>query len=141
MKSSTEAVLEYLIVKMLVGREDVVKAVQDYFVDSMSPSSVAIKYNLSKHQVRGYIQRIVEKTGSVIKARVLLKYAIPVVLKIRPIVKEVNGYIVKCGLCGEELPIQIMEDHIRKKHANLVEECLESTVEIIRKSVALNHSK
>ncbi|MCS7112142.1 MAG: hypothetical protein N3D82_04165 [Ignisphaera sp.] len=140
MRSSTEAVLEYLIVKILAGRDDIVRAVHDYFVNSVSPSSVATKYNLSKHQVRGYIQRIVEKTGSVVKARVLLKYAIPVVLKIKPVTREVNGYIVKCGICGEELPSQIMEDHIRKRHASLIDEYLESTVEIIKKSVTLNHN-
>lgn len=140
MRSAAEAVLEYLIIKVLAGRDDIVRAVHDYFVNSISPSSVAIRYSLSKHQVRGYIQRIVEKTGSVMKARVLLKYATPVILKIKPITKEVNGYIVKCSLCGEEFPSQIMEDHIRKRHLSLIEEYLESTVEIIKKNIALSHN-
>lgn len=140
MRSSTEAVLEYLIIKVLAGRDNIVRAIHDYFVNSVSPSSVAMKYSLSKHQVRGYIQRIIEKTGSVIKARVLLKHAIPVILKIKPIVKEANSHIVKCILCGEELPNQIMEDHIRKRHASLINEYLESTVEIMKKNIALSHN-
>lgn len=140
MRSPAEAVLEYLIIKVLAGRNDVIKAVHDYFVNGVSPSSVAIKYSLSKHQVRGYIQRIVEKTGSVVKAKVLLKYAIPILLKIKPITKEVNGYIVKCGLCGEELPNQIIEDHIRKRHASLIDEYLESTIEIIKKNTTLRYN-
>ncbi len=140
MRSSTEAVLEYLIIKVLAGRDNIVRAVHDYFVNSVSPSSVAIRYSLSKHQVRGYIQRIVEKTGSVVKARVLLKHAIPIILKIKPIVKEINGHIARCGLCGEELPSQIMEDHIRKRHAGLIDEYLESTVEIIKKNITLSRN-
>jgi hypothetical protein len=140
MRSSTEAVLEYLIIKVLAGRDDIVKAVHDYFVNSISPSSVALKYSLSKHQVRGYVQRIVEKTGSVIKARVLLKHATPIILKIKPVARRINSQIVKCGLCGEELPSQVMEDHIRKRHSGLIDEYLESTIEIIKKNIALNHS-
>ncbi|MDK6028036.1 hypothetical protein QPL79_01475 [Ignisphaera sp. 4213-co] len=137
MRSSAEDVLEYLIVKILAGKDNIVNALADYFIYGESPSVIALKYGLSKHQVRGYAQRIVEKIGSATKAKALLKYAIPVITKIRPVTKKLNGSFVKCVLCGDELPIQIIEDHIRKKHAVVVEEYLYSTIDLIRRSIAM----
>ena len=139
MGSSVEDLLEYLIVKVLAGKDNIVNALADYFVKGESPSTIAAKYGLSKHQVRGYAQRITEKTGSSAKARALLKYAIPIITKIKPIVK-INGSIAKCILCGEELPVQIIEDHIKKRHRVVVEEYLHSTIELLRKSIALSNS-
>lgn len=133
MKNSAIAALEYLILKVLANKEEVVRALHDYFVEGASPSSIAIRYGLSKHQIRGYIQRIMEKTGSPIRARVLMKYVTPLVVKLKPIAEKVNGSLVVCSLCGEELPIQIIEDHIRKKHNDVVAECVYSVVEILRR--------
>jgi hypothetical protein len=140
MKTSIEGLLEYLIVKALAGKDNVVKALSDYFVYGESPSVIALKYGLSKHQVRGYAQRIVEKTGSVTRAKVILKYATPIILKIKPVTKKMNSSFVKCLLCGEELPLQIAEDHIRKKHTPIVEDYLQSTVELMRKSTIMDRS-
>lgn len=136
MRNSAIAVLEYLILKVLADKKEVLKALYDYFVDSTSPSTIANKYGLSKHQIRGYVQRIMEKTGSSDRAKVLMKYTIPVIIKIKPIAKKVNGSIAVCALCNEELPLQVVEDHIKKKHPNIVSECLDSVVEVLRKVVA-----
>jgi|UniRef100_A0A7J3Z6D0 hypothetical protein len=140
MKTSIEGLLEYLIVKALAGKDNVIKALSDYFVYGESPSVIALKHGLSKHQVRGYAQRIVEKTGSVTRAKVILKYATPIILKIKPVTKKLNSSFVKCLLCGEELPLQIAEDHIRKKHMPIVEDYLQSTVELMRKSTVMDRS-
>ncbi|MEM1526162.1 MAG: hypothetical protein QW775_03845 [Ignisphaera sp.] len=135
MKNSATAVLEYLILKVLADKKEVLRALYDYFVDSTSPSTIANKYGLSKHQIRGYVQRIMEKTGSSDRAKVLMKYTIPVIIKIKPIAKKVNGSIAVCALCNEELPLQVVEDHIKKKHSNIVSECLDSVVEVLKKVV------
>jgi hypothetical protein len=135
-RNSLAAVLEYLILKVLADKEEVVKALYDYFVEGASPSTIATRYGLSKHQIRGYVQRIMEKTGSGTKARVLMKYTIPIIIKIKPITKKVNGSIAVCGLCNEELPIQVIEDHVRKKHANVVNEYVNSVIEVLRKALA-----
>lgn len=137
MRNSAIAVLEYLVLKMLADKGEVVKALYDYFVEGASPSTIAIRYNLSKHQIRGYVQRIMEKTGSATKARVLMKYATPVIVKLRPIAKRLNGSIAVCSLCNEELPIQIVEDHIKKKHTDYVAECLSSVIEVLKKNTAV----
>jgi len=135
LKNSATAVLEYLILKVLADKKEVLRALYDYFVDSTSPSTIANKYGLSKHQIRGYVQRIMEKTGSSDRAKVLMKYTIPVIIKIKPIAKKVNGSIAVCALCNEELPLQVVEDHIKKKHSNIVSECLDSVVEVLKKVV------
>lgn len=133
MKNSLAALLEYLVLKILADKEEVVKALYDYFVEGVSPSVIANKYGLSKHQIRGYVQRIMEKTGSGTRARVFMKYTIPIIIKIKPVVKRVNGSVAICGLCGEELLIQVIEDHIRKKHANVINDCINSVVEILKR--------
>jgi len=140
MRTSIEGLLEYLIVKALAGKDNVIKALTDYFVYGESPSVIALKYDLSKHQVRGYAQRIVEKTGSVTRAKVILKYATPIILKIKPITRSLNNSFIKCLLCGEEFPFQIAEDHIKKKHMSIVEDYLQSTVELMRKNIIMDHS-
>lgn len=137
MRNSAIAVLEYLVLKMLADKEEVVRALYDYFVEGASPSTIAVRYNLSKHQIRGYVQRVMEKTGSATKAKVLMKYATPVIIKLRPIAKKLNGSIAVCSLCNEELPIQIVEDHIKKKHTDYVTECLGSVIEVLKKNTVI----
>lgn len=134
MRNSAISVLEYLVLKMLAGKEDVVRALHDYFVEGASPSTIASRYNLSKHQIRGYVQRIMEKTGSPIRARVFMKYAVPVIIKIKPVVTVVNGSMALCNICKDELPLQIVEDHIKKRHSEVVTEYLYSVVEILKKN-------
>jgi len=136
-KSSTESVLEYLILKVLANREEIVKALYDYFVEGASPSTIAMKYDLSKHQIRGYVQRIIEKTGSSMKSRVLMKYTAPLILKLKPIARKVNTSMAICSICEEELPVQVIEDHIRKKHSDILSECLDSVIDILKKNAAM----
>ncbi len=135
MRSVLESVLEYLIAKALADKLEVVQALYDYFVSGMSPSVLAAKYGLSKHQIRGYVQRITEKTGSLARARIVIKYATPFVLKVRPIVKRVGENMVKCLVCGEELPIQVAEDHIRKYHGALLSEYIDAVIELMRREL------
>ncbi len=135
MRSVLESVLEYLIAKALADKLEVVQALYDYFVNGTSPSVLATKYGLSKHQIRGYVQRITEKTGSLARARIVIKYATPFVLKVRPIVKKLGESMVKCLVCGEELPIQVAEDHIRKYHGALLSEYIDAVIELMRREL------
>ena len=135
MRSAIESVLEYLVAKALADRFEVVQALYDYFVEGRSPSVLASRYKLSKHQIRGYVQRITEKTGSLLKARIIIKYATPYIMKVRPIVKRMNDNMVRCLVCGEELPIQVAEDHIRKYHGAILAEYIDAIVELMRRDV------
>ncbi len=135
MRSSLEALLEYLVVKALANKFEIIKALADYFVNNKSPSTVASEYGLSKHQVRGYIQRIVEKAGSVNKARTIMKFIAPYVLKIKPIMKKSSDTIVQCILCGEELPLIAAEEHVKKYHGGLVDEYVDAIIELLRRDL------
>ncbi|HIP56541.1 MAG TPA: hypothetical protein EYH02_00495 [Ignisphaera aggregans] len=146
MRSTLEAVLEYLVAKALADKLDVVQALYDYFVNGVSPSVLAVRYGLSKHQIRGYIQRITEKTGSLTRARIVIKYATPFILRVRPVMKRVGENLVKCMVCGDELPIQVAEDHIKKYHSTLLSEYIGAVIELMRRELrasreGIEHSK
>ena len=140
-RNTAVSVIEYLILKVLADKEEVVKALYDYFVEGLSPSSIAFRYGLSKHQVRGYVQRIMEKTGSALRAKALMKYAVPLIIKIKPVAKKLNESMVACNVCGEELPLQIIEDHIKKKHPEIVSECLYAVIDILKKNMTIKSNR
>ena len=135
MKTSIEAVLEYLVVKALVGRSDILNALQDYFIYNKSPSVIAARYGLSKHQVRGYVQRVVEKAGSITKARVIVRKSSPYIMRIRPVVKHTSYGMVRCLVCGDEMPALVVEDHVRKYHQGLVEEYVATVIQLLKREI------
>ena len=139
MRSAIESVLEYLLAKALAGKVNVVKALYDYFVEGKSPSTLANEYGLSKHQVRGYIQRITEKTGSVTRARVIIRFVTPYVLKVRPIMKRINDSIAKCLVCGEEMLYSVAEDHVRKYHSAIISEYIDAIIELLHRDFSMRY--
>lgn len=141
LKSSIEAVLEYLVVKALVGRTDVLNALQEYFIMNRSPSVIATRYGLSKHQVRGYVQRVVEKAGSIVKARVIVRKSTPYISRIRPIVRHTSYGMVRCLVCGDEMPAIVSEDHVRKHHQGLVEEYVATVIQLLKREVLKSRAK
>ena len=136
--SRIEAVAQYLVLKALAGRMSVIKAIYDYFVNNESPSTLSRKYGLSKHQIRGYVQRIIEKSGSSIKAKVFIAYLTPYVMKIKPLCKRIRDDVVRCILCGDEMPHLVFEDHIMKYHSGVVKEYVFSVLDLVSRSL---HSK
>ncbi|NPA97494.1 MAG: helix-turn-helix transcriptional regulator [Crenarchaeota archaeon] len=131
MRTAIESVLEYLLAKALAGKSDVVKALYEYFVEGKSPSTLAAKYGLSKHQVRGYVQRITEKTGSMIRARAIVRYVTPYVLKVKPIIKHLGNGVSRCLVCGEEMLTPVAEDHVRKYHSAILAEYIDAILELL----------
>ncbi len=135
MKTAIESVLEYLLAKVLAGRSEVVKALYDYFVEGKSPSTLASKYGLSKHQVRGYVQRITEKTGSLVRARAIVRYVTPYVLRVKPVIKHVGNGISRCMICGEEMLSAVAEDHIRKYHGAILAEYVDAILDLLARDL------
>jgi len=135
LKTAIESVLEYLLAKALAGRKEVVKALYDYFVEGKSPSTLASKYGLSKHQVRGYVQRIVEKTGSLVRARAIIKYVTPYVLRVKPVIKHVGNGMSRCLICGEEMLTPVTEDHIRKYHGAILAEYIDAVLDLLARDL------
>ena len=117
--SNLEKFVRYLVVKALAGRMNAIQAIYDYVVGGESPSTVAYRYGLSKHQLRGYAQRIIEKAGSELRAKVLLRIITPHVINIRPLVVPYSDGEYYCPYCNVRISAHRVEDHIRS-HKDLV---------------------
>lgn len=131
MSSKIESIAYYLVWKWLSGHDNVVHALYHYFVEGKSPSILAPKYGFSKSQIRGYIQRIMEKAGgSRTVARACIKMLYPLVVRIKKpfkIVREEEPKIVLCRICGEEVMFDVYDAHLRNIHP----EFLEAMVQLI----------
>jgi len=122
-------IAQYLVIKALAGRGEVIEALYGYFVEGKSPSALAAEHGLSKHQVRGYIQRILEK-ASFRRARAAIALLYPFVMRIEPIIAR-DGRLLSCRLCGAELINEYAaEDHIRFDHFDLVSELVVEIAEM-----------
>jgi len=131
LSTSLVSVLEYLVIKIMAGRDEVVRSLYEYLVNGGSPSVISEKYKLSKHQIRGYAQRVIERAGSVSRAKAILRYSYPYIFKIKPAVKPINDSLVKCLLCGDEIPMLIIEDHIKRQHEDVVREYVDAVIDLL----------
>jgi len=128
--SNVASLLEYLVLKMLTGNEKVVEALKMYIVDELSPSTVAMKLGLSKHQIRGYAQRVIEKIGDFRKAFLVISEIYDLLIRIKPIVSN-YGHRRLCILCGRELSTS-GEDHIKRYHREIVEDYVYSIMAMLK---------
>ncbi len=109
-------VLEYLVLKKMAGRPEVLEALIEYLGGSLPPSQASDRYGISKHQLRGFVQRINEKAGDRKLAETLIKMATPLILSIVPSVIDRTKRPETCMLCGKRLVNMFPEDHIKKHH-------------------------
>ena len=134
-RTRLEMVAEYLVVKMLAGKRHIVDALYKYFVEGVSPSTLEGMYGITKHQIRGYVQRILEKTGSYTRAKVFIKYLYPAVIRVRPIMVPIDGEHVKCLMCEDIMNVMVAEDHIKRKHAPIINVELYHVLELLAHSL------
>ncbi|MEM3350943.1 MAG: hypothetical protein QXZ23_11810, partial [Saccharolobus sp.] len=62
-QTDIKSLVNYVALKILGGSDYLLDALEEYLVNGEGPATVAFKYNISKHQLRGYAQRIIEKSG------------------------------------------------------------------------------
>jgi len=114
-KTDTKALINYVALKILGGSDFILEALYEYLVKGEGPATVAYKYGISKHQLRGYAQRIIEKSGSEQKARKIMPILIEISKGIEPLaVKKGDSFV--CKACGTKLTKDDAEDHVRKEH-------------------------
>ncbi len=118
--STVEKLVKYLVVKALAGHGYAVQAVYEHIVNEISPSTLAYKYGMSKHQLRGYTQRVIEKAGSEWRAKALLRLLTPYILRVKPIIVVYGDGKAYCSYCKVEIPMAKTEDHVRRRHKDLV---------------------
>ncbi|MEZ0290699.1 MAG: hypothetical protein ABWJ42_06395 [Sulfolobales archaeon] len=114
-------VLEYLVLKMMAGRPEVLKALLEYIEGNLSPAAAPQIYNVSKHQLRGFVQRIYDKANNRPLANLLIKLSVPIILEKTRIYIDRSQRPEECIVCGRKLYNVFPEDHIKKHHKDLIE--------------------
>ncbi|ALU12709.1 hypothetical protein EYM_06660 [Ignicoccus islandicus DSM 13165] len=123
------AVLEYLALKALANRKDVLQALYDYLVNNESPSEASKKYNVQKAQLKSAAYQLVSKARPPLVVK-LLKLAMPFLLEIEPIVEE--GY---CKICHTPIHTNHAEPHIAVKHQDIIKKTALELEEKIKASL------
>ncbi|NPA96387.1 MAG: hypothetical protein GXO32_02145 [Crenarchaeota archaeon] len=139
-------VLEYLVTLQLSGRSNVVEALHAYFVDDgrESVAELARSYGLSKHQLRGLVQRILRKVpgpARASRARLYIQYLAPLVLRfVKPIIEPRDGYAL-CTLCKRTFTLDstAITTHIHAMHRDVVEEHVDRIIGILKKCCRRQH--
>ncbi|UXD22194.1 hypothetical protein IPA_02455 [Ignicoccus pacificus DSM 13166] len=108
------AVLEYLALKALAGRKDVLNALYDYLVNNESPSQASLKHGVQKAQLKSAAYQLVSKARAPLVVK-LMKLAWPLIMEIEPIVED--GY---CKICKAPIHTNHAEPHIAVKHQDLI---------------------
>jgi len=129
--------IEYLVLKQLAGRSEVLWIIYQYYIHDESISSIAERFNMSKATVRSYIQRVREKVSTQ-RARILVKYIVPEVFKLKPIATRVLGRRYICTHCYAELPSgRMMEHHIKDVHTDIVEKSVNQVLKNLKERIQI----
>jgi hypothetical protein len=130
-ENPARSVAEYLVVNALIGRRGVLKAFELY-IGNTSPSEIERLTGLTRTQIRGYLQRVYEKTCNINRARVLLKALLPLLKNVDPVV--VNGM---CTLCGARVWDHYAAFiHVKNMHMDIVEKHVSEILRELRRRVA-----
>jgi len=120
------------VLKQMCGKSEVLWIMYQYYVNGVSVSEIADMFGVRKTVVKNYIQRVKEKIGSLYRASVLLKYFVPEILKIEPVVIKKSVDIYQCRYCMVEIHRSLVEDHMRYSHVDKIEEAVERVVNSVR---------
>ncbi len=118
MRDAVDQLIQYMLMKRLTGRSEVVIAIIDYYVNGASPSDIGAKLRVSRLKVRGWIQRVAEKCNysHSVAARVAGRVA-AAVMEVDPIIVRVGGRAL-CTICGAALrdDERALRRHILRQH-------------------------
>ncbi len=132
MEDAITAITRYLVIKRLAGDTITILSIKEYLVDGLSPSTIGHKYKISKFRVRGYVQRIIDKARSHYVASLIVKMVFPYIIGIDPAVLKVGDRFI-CLLCDAQLRAEQIEQHIRRKHKDVINEITNYIVTRLRR--------
>jgi hypothetical protein len=115
-----KSLINYVSLKILGGSDYLLDALEEYLVNGEGPAIVAHKYNISKHQLRGYAQRIIEKSGSEIRAKKIIPILKEMAIDVKPIVVRDENGVYTCTLCNTVVAKEDSEEHVRKYHKDML---------------------
>ncbi|AAY80927.1 hypothetical protein [Sulfolobus acidocaldarius] len=124
-----KSLVNYVALKILGGSDYILEALEKYLVKGEGPATVAYEYQISKHQLRGYAQRIIEKSGSEGRAKKILPIIKGISKDVKPIVKRTDGDLYYCTLCNTSIPKEDTEEHVRKYHKEILTSTIKTMLE------------
>ena len=125
--------VEYLVRLKLVGHEKVLCALA--LKSQGAPwSEIYEKCDVDKNVVRAYLTRSMEKVGNMNKALIIIKYVVPLLSDIKPIVID-----NKCTICNTNLyHTQVALAHLRYRHRDIVEKYVDEVIERLARRVSVS---
>jgi len=118
------AVLEYLALKALANKKNVLQALYEYLVLNTSPSEAAKKYGINKTQLKSTAYQLMSKGRPALVVK-LMKLAWPYIMEIEPLVE--NNY---CKACNSVIHTNHAEPHIAVRHQDIIQK---TALEVERK--------
>jgi len=121
-EARVKGVIEYLVIRRLSNNIIPILSIKEYYIDDLSPSTIAHKYNVSKTMVKGYLERILNKTESHALAYEVIKRTFNTIMNLNPIIFKFNHYYY-CILCDKKFYSQEHATrHVKYRHKELVGE-------------------
>jgi len=124
------AVLEYLALKALADKKNVLQALYDYLVLNESPSKAAEKHGIQKTQLKSTAYQLMSKGRAALVVK-LMQLAWPFIMEIEPIVE--NGY---CKACNTVIHTNHAEPHIAVRHQDVIRKTAQEVEKKLRESLA-----
>ncbi|MCI2414358.1 MAG: hypothetical protein MPF33_03765 [Candidatus Aramenus sp.] len=115
-----KSLINYVALKILGGSDYLLNALEEYLVNGEGPAIVAHKYNISKHQLRGYAQRIIEKSGSELRAKKVIPILKEISKDVKPVVVRDENGVYTCSVCHTVVAKEDAEEHVRKYHKDVL---------------------
>jgi hypothetical protein len=126
-------VIEFLIVKEMAGKEKLIDLIAMYLEDKIRPSD-AENFGIPRTILRATLQRLYEMEADREKLRAITMGVAPIIKEKVPTIISNDNKCNICKICGENLTMRNIfpEDHIKKRHRNLIRETLEKVVDEYR---------
>ena len=126
---------EYIAIKVLAGREELLRAMLDYALGE-SPRELRDRYGVSRGTMSSFIARMKAK-ACVMHVEPVIRLLVPAALRKLDRAVALNG---SCMACRRKLPpYRSAEDHIAKRHRELVAALARELLEEVKRNAAEGH--
>ena len=128
--------LRLLILKKLGDKENFLKALYDFYIYNDHFSIVASRHKVSKIALRGFVYRLKVFLLSDDYMRKIVRISVPIILEKTPkIIQREKDTVFICLLCNKRFYRLYPEDHVKKKHENIIEESYREIVNEIKRKM------
>jgi hypothetical protein len=126
MKKDLRRIARMMVLKKLVCKDHYLNALHDYLSNRLSPSEVEALYHVGRSAIRGIMARI----GSSLAIRMFALGIIEAVMEMDiQCLVELRGLTrFVCFLCEKEFNNVFPEDHMLKRHRELVERYVDEAI-------------